>query len=174
MKKVLWLLVFVYGVSFGQEKLILKPVGFDAIVTNVENKSAKEIYDKTKEWIQTYYKNPKEVLKADIPNELIRIDGFCTGGYQTKSLGIVYNMNYSYTIEIDIKEGKYKCNFIVRDLWADNQKCLYTYNSFYKSDGTERKVYALSIETMNKSANEIYLSLFNYITGKTQLKKSDW
>ena len=174
MKRFFLLMLFVCGMSWGQESLNLTPNGFAPVVTVVEGMSSSDIYSKTKDWIQTYYKNPNEVLKADIKNEMIRIDGFDNNAFQTKSLGIASNMGCSYTLEIEIKEGKYRYNFVIRDLWAGSQKCLYTYRTFFKSDGSIRKVYDISVETMNKSVNDNYLSLYNYITGKTKEVKSDW
>lgn len=174
MKKVLWLLVFVYGVSFGQETIVLKPTGFDAVVTNVENKSAKDIYAKTKEWIQTYYKNPKEVLKADVENDMIRIQGFASGGYKMKNLGMIFPYDFDYTIEISFKDGKYRYDFQVHQLWSDGKRCAYSYTDFFKKDGTPRTIYQLANETMTATVNENYKSLYDYITGKTQKQKSDW
>lgn len=174
MKKVFWLLVFVCGLSFGQETLVLKPIGFDAVVTNVENKSVNDIYVKTKEWIQTYYKNPKEVLKAVVENDMVRIQGFASGGYKMKSLGVIIPYDFDYTIEISFKDGKYRYNFQIYQLWAGGKKCMYSYSDFFKKDGSQRTVYQLANETMTATVNENYLSLYEYIIGKTKKEKSNW
>jgi hypothetical protein len=174
MRKLFLLMFFVFGISFGQETLNLTKKGFEPIIVSVDDMNAELIYSKTKEWIQTYYKNPNEVLKADIKNNMIRIDGFNVGGYKMRNLGIVFPYDYSYSIEIQFKDGRYRYEYIVGQLWSDGKKCFYSYSDFFKKDGTNKSVYQLANETMTASVNENYLSLFDYITGKTQKQKSEW
>ena len=61
MKKII-VLFFVCVFGFAQEMPKITKEGFAPIVVNVEGKTAAEIYTKAKEWVQTYYKNPSEVL----------------------------------------------------------------------------------------------------------------
>lgn len=173
MKKII-VLLFVCVFGFAQEMPKITKEGFAPIVVNVEGKTASEIYTKAKEWIQTYYKNPSEVLKADISNDMIRIEGYAVNGFQTKSLGMINNFDYSYTIEIQFKDGKYRYNYIVGQFWAGGGKCLYDYTAFFKEDNLVRKVYQLAFDSINETANQTSNSLFNYITGKTQSQKKDW
>lgn len=52
------------------EKLELKSTGIEpAIITLDSTYTSTIIYKRIKEWIQTYYKNPAEVLKADMENK---------------------------------------------------------------------------------------------------------
>lgn len=174
MRKLFLLLVFVCSVSFGQEVLILTQKGFDPVVVSINEMPASLIYSKTKEWIQTYYKNPNEVLKGDIENNMIRIEGFDVGGYKMKNLGMVFPYDYSYSIEIEFKEGRYRFNYIVNQLWSDGKICAYSIKDFFDKKGIVKKRYELANETMNESANDNLKSLHNYILGKTQSVKSDW
>lgn len=170
MKKLFYLLMLVYTFSFGQNKMELKPSGYDPIVTEVPGQNTNDIYKKTKDWVQTYYKNPKEVLKADIENEMIRIEGYAAGGFETG----MSKMDYSYTIEIEFKDGKYRFNYLVGQFWAGSQRALYSYKYFFKSDGTLRKTQTRCYDSMNVTVNDTYNSLYNYITGNTQTAKKDW
>jgi hypothetical protein len=173
MKKII-IALFIGAFGYAQEMPKITKDGLTPIVVNVEGKTASEIYAKTKEWIQTYYKNPSEVLKADIPNEMIRIEGYAVDGYKTKNLGMVYGYDYDYTIEIDFKDGKYRYNYIVGQFWSLGKHVLYSYRYFIKDDGTIRKTQQLAYDTLNETINNTSFSLFNYITGKTQSQKKDW
>lgn len=173
MKKVI-IALFIGFIGFAQEMPKITKEGLTPIVVNVEGKTASEIYSKTKEWIQTYYKNPSEVLKADIPNEMIRIQGYAVDGYKTKNLGMVYGYDYDYTIEIDFKDGKYRYNYIVGQFWSLGKPVAYSYSYFIKDDGTIRKTQQLAYDTLNETINNTSFSLFNYIIGKTKTEKTDW
>lgn len=173
MRKLFCLFVFISGFAFGQNKLELTPDGYESVVTEIQGKTASELYKETKNWVQTYYKNPKEVLKSDIENDVIRIDGFCSDCFVVKS--IIENVcDYEYSIEISFKDGKYKFDYIVGQLSGDGSNFFYTYKTFFKSDKSVRKAYQRSFETMNISANDTYVSLFEYLNGKTLEKKKDW
>ncbi len=47
----------------------------DFIVTQVEGKTAPEIYKKVIDWIKITYKNPNEVILSTIENEYVRFEG---------------------------------------------------------------------------------------------------
>jgi hypothetical protein len=173
MKKLI-ILLFVGFLGFGQEMPKITKEGLTPIIVNVEGKTSAEIYAKAKEWVQTYYKNPSDVLKADIPNEMIRIEGYAVDGYKTKNLGVAYGYDYDYILEIEFKEGRYRYNYIVGQFWSLGSRVLYGYKYFFKDDGTIKKTQQLAYDTLNETINNTSYSLFNYITGKTQSEKSDW
>ncbi len=173
MKKIVLALLIGFS-GFAQEMPKITKEGLVPIIVNVEGKTSTEIYAKTKEWIQTYYKNPSEVLKADIPNEMIRIQGYAVDGYKTKNLGMVYGYDYDYTLEIEFKDGKYKYNYVVGQFWSLGKPVTYSYRYFIKDDGSIRKTQQLAYDTLNETINNTSLSLYNYIIGKTKNEKSDW
>lgn len=171
MKKLFLLLVLVSFSGFAQEKITITPTGVAPVVIEMEGKTAAELFKKTKEWINTYYKNPKEVLKAEIENEMIRVDGYAIGGYKTKGLGMTTDYDYDYTLEIQFKDNKVRYNYIVGKFWAGRARCTYDFTDFFKDDGSVRKVHQYSFETLNETINENYFSLYNYLLGKS---KTDW
>jgi hypothetical protein len=83
----------------------------DFIVTTIENKTDDEIYSNTIEWIKINYKTSDEVILSTIDNKFIRFQGSHYG--LVKYLrGTLYTFNSRYTIEISIKDGKYKFDLI--------------------------------------------------------------
>ncbi|MGK4567858.1 DUF4468 domain-containing protein [Flavobacterium sp. 3HN19-14] len=159
--------------GFSQEKLTLTPEGYLPVVTDVPGMTAEQIRTKTKEWVQTYYKNPLEVLKADLPDE-IRISGFCNDCWQTKALGMTDYLDHSYSLIVSFKDGRYKFDYTLEEITNDGGKLMYTYRYFFKKDLSVRKSYQVSFDTMNESVNKTYMSLYNYITGKTSEEKNKW
>ena len=97
--------ILLSNLSIGQEipQLKLTPNGVEPIVVEVDSVSSSEIYQKAQNWVQETYKNPEKVLKANIANEKIRIDGFATDAWWYKSLGVLNSYNMEYTIEISFK-----------------------------------------------------------------------
>lgn len=172
-RKLLYLFVLFTGSIFGQNNFELTPEGYNSIVTEIPGKSAAELYKKTKDWIQTFYKNPDVVLKGDIENDEIRIEAFCNDCFVVKNI-FEQSCDYQYTLLVSFKDGKYKFDYIVGQLSSDGTNFLYTYRTFFKSDKTVRKAYQRSFDTMNLSVVNTYSSLDEYLNGKTAEKKKDW
>lgn len=130
MKKILLgALLLLSILSFAQEtEFKFTKDGFtDFVVTTVEGKTQQELYKKTLEWIQVTYKNPKEVLLAQIENDYIRFEGFKPNTLCLNSLGMLICENIKYQIEVSFKDGKYKFDVIKLET--------YTKSSQYVSGG---------------------------------------
>ena len=104
----LGLLVFFNLSIYGQESefKFTKDGLTDFVVTPVNGKMQNELYKKTLDWISLTFKEPGEVIKANIENEYIRIEGFSKElicySYMGKRCGAT-----KYEIEISFKDGKY-------------------------------------------------------------------
>jgi hypothetical protein len=144
--------------------------GVEAIIVNIDSTDSKTIYSKSKNWIQEFYKNPDEVLKTNIENEKLRVNGFKKDAWHYKSLGYVNSYDLEYTFEIDIKDNKIRLTFTPGQSWAGNQKVEFTYKTFYNKKDELKNVYKEAKSSFEESMNEIVLSLYNYIKNK----KSDW
>jgi len=158
---------------FAQETLKLSPEGIKPVVVELEGKSATDMYITAKQWVNTYFNNPKRALKAEIENDMIRVDGYCQDCFGIKAIAMIM-YDYSYTLEIYFKDGKYKYDVQITKLSDDGAPLSYTYTAFYKNDGSLRKMYQKSVETMEASLNETFTSFQDYMSGKTQKAKSDW
>lgn len=103
-------LLFIGFSSSAQDtKFELTPEKFtDYVVVPLEGKTQAEIYKKTLQWIEYTYKNPKEVIKANIENEYIRFEGIKEGIYSMQVKKQVMPFPIRYTIEISFKDGKAK------------------------------------------------------------------
>lgn len=155
-------------------KVEISPNGIEPVVVDVPDKTAAEMYQSVKYWIQENYKNPSEVLKGDIPNELIRFDGYSKDIWSYKALGMGYTYDVAYTITLDFKDGKYRYTWQTREFWSGNTRALYTEASFFKKNGDIRKVYADSKIQYEDYINLVNLSIYEYIQGNTVVKNDDW
>jgi hypothetical protein len=113
MKKFLTLLLFlpIMGMAQHTQFQFTKDTITDYVVTSVEGKTAAELYKKTLDWINVTYKNPREVIKSQIENEYIRIEGSSETLVVLKPL---YKVNYlsRYSVEFYFKEGRFKMDVI--------------------------------------------------------------
>lgn len=173
MRKLFCILVLVSGFAFGQNKVELAKEGSSDVVTEIPNATAEQLFLKTKEWIQQTYKNPNSVLKAEIVNDMVRIEGFQQAFFYTKSI-IRQDYDLEYSIEISFKDGKYKFSFVPGQISYNGSPNFLTFRNFFKDDGSVRKVYQASYDSALVSLNDLYLSHYNYISGKTTEKKKDW
>ena len=180
MKKIILIaLSFNCVVSFSQETefTFTKNGITDFVVTKIENKSQAELYKKTLDWIGINYKNPKEVLKGQVENEYIRIEGievnlFC--------LNPSLCQNMKYQIEISFKEAKYKIDIIALDQdmpelgWV-HFNGLEDGSFYFNNKGEVKPKFKIFAEEIPKFFNKINKSISEYlVNGNLKNKKNDW
>ncbi len=176
MKKTLLLLLLSINI-FAQEipQLELKPTGIESIVVKVDGRFANELYYHSLNWVQETYKNPDEVLKVKIANEKIRVDGFSGGFWHMDSFGVKNQYyGYGYSLEVSFKDGRYKFDYKINYLSNNGEKFAYSYNEFWKKNGTLRKHFVASVKKINEDMNKLSQSFYEYVSGKTEKKVEDW
>lgn len=181
MKKTILLFALITStVLFSQEKQKFEyaPNGItDYIVVNTDPALTKsELYKRAINWVKTTYKNPESVLKSEIQEESIRINGFQNDAVCNKALGMTTCFGLEYTLEISFKDGKYKFDFM--DLIASTQAGRFPLESYrkaiYKDDNSIKKSGALLKSSIEESLNGIAESFQNYVNGETQKKNDNW
>ena len=176
MKKLILLLLLIPLFNFAQNNNpVLSISGVEAVVVDVNNKSANEIYDNLKKWVMKSYRNPDEVIKADIPNEQIRINGYNRGFFQGKALS-TFDYDVTYMLTLDIKDNKYRLSFVVEDITFDGgTPYLGGTKSWYKKkDGSVKKGTTLQVNSFNESLKSINNSIYLAATGATKKSNDDW
>ena len=179
MKKTVLLLVLALGINFNikaQEipKLNLTKTGIEGIIVPVDSTPSNELYSNGLNWVQETYKNPSEVLKANIENTKIRVNGYSSDSWYIKTLGMKQYFDLSYSIEITFKDDKYKLEYTITELSDNGKRFGYSYSSFFKKDGSVRKMYTGAVEDINNQMNSLSNSFYEYVSGKTEEKNSDW
>ena len=144
----------------------------DFIVTPVEVKNAPEIYKKVIEWIKITYKNPDKVILSTLENEFVRFEGSSNSFYAMNPISKTY-VPVKYQIEISIKDGKYKFDYIDMTIIENGTKIPYFSAKskeelepypIFKKDGTLRNTYKyftevpIYLNNLNKSLLESIVS----------------
>lgn len=178
MKKILFALL-ISGFCFAQEtEFSFTKNGFtDYVVREVAGKTKEELYKKAIDWVSVTYKNPKEVLKAQIENEYIRITGFSSNLLLFNAMGKRY-YDADYTIEISFKEGKYKFDVISVNLLGTNSEPkmeLSDMSEYYKSNGQIKSNYKYFPDNFANFFNNLNKDLFEFLSSDNiPSKKNDW
>lgn len=159
--------------SFGQldnpEKFEYSENGInDYIVTKVENKSAEQIYCKTISWVKETFENPDKVLKMNIENEKLRINGVSSDLLFVKKMKIPLE----YIIEIAFKDGKYKFDLISLRTSNEYGEADYKKIPNFKTDKKLVKNFGESPQRIEDYFNGLNQSLKKIIIGDS--KKDDW
>ena len=176
MKNILLLVVLVSGTLFGQEipRLKLTPEGVAPVVLTFDGLSASDIYSKSLEWVQETYNNPSEVLKANIKNKKIRIDGFKEKALSFRTV-VLNEWGVSYTLEISFKDEKCRFSYNINYFTgSDGSRTAITYKNFFRKNGEIRNSYISAVFSLNKSMNDLLISYYNYVSGITDAENDDW
>ena len=178
MKKIILLLALLSSsIVLAQDipQLKLTPNGVEPIVVEVDSLTASDIYKKALYWVQETYKNPDKVLKSNIKDDKIRVDGFAKSAFIWTTLGIKQIMNMDYTVEISFKDGKYRFEYIIGQFYTDGgQRARYTYTSFYKANYEVKKSYLDAVPSMEQTMNNLSKSFYNFVIGSTSKADKDW
>ena len=184
MKKIVMLLLLVSGVMTAQEtEFKFTKEGFtDYVIGTVPNKTASELYKKTIDWINITYKNPREVIKAQIENDYIRIEGINPSMLCLKILLSNNCENGRYQIEISFKDGKYKFDVTSLERYFTPSQ----YNSggwyavgladtsyAYKESGELRSTYKNYPEEIESTFNSLNNELKKTLESETIPSKKD-
>ncbi|MCZ8144899.1 hypothetical protein [Flavobacterium sp.] len=173
MKKLLFICLMSLT-GFAQDKFEYSKSGMtDYVVTEVPGTAA-ENYQKVLKWIKENYKNPDEVIKTTIENELIRIEGFESKFHCVSSMGTQVCSGLRYYVDIKFKDGK--INFDPIELKNENQAGSFAIpmndlSIYYKSDGSIKKSYSESLDRTVSFLNTMNNDITTYIKVG---KKNDW
>ncbi|MDM1378175.1 DUF4468 domain-containing protein [Myroides marinus] len=163
-KLLLTIMVLLPVVASAQEpKASLTIDGVAPVIYNAEGKSSSEIYSKVIEWINLKYNSPKDVLKGDIKDKFVSLNGFMDNAWSYSTMGIRTTYGITYKLDIDIKENKYRVTLTLKDFTHPTQKVWYDYHSLFKKDGTIRKVYVEGHKELEDSINNILQDLNNQV-----------
>lgn len=183
MKKIIFMLFISIGAMAQETIFKFDKDGFtDFIVVPVDGKPQAELYKKTIEWINVNYNSPKEVIKAQIENDYIRIEGSSKCLVRSFLLNGCYDTRYQ--VEISFKENKYKFDLIKIEYYIEPNKYsnggwvdynLIDVKPYFKSSGEIKIRYKNEYESFPKYFNDLNAELLKYIlSNETSTKKSDW
>lgn len=170
--------ILIGAAGFAQDKFTFTKEGFtDYVVTPVENRNQSQLYKKALDWVAVTFKNPKEVIKASIENDYIRIEGsdnsfVCVSG--TANVCV----DAKYQIEITFKDGRYKFDLLELSTFSPvgwTNLDLKNTEPFYNKKGEIKgayKNYEAKIPAYFNDLNES-LKVFASSDAATA-KKSDW
>ena len=186
MKRIGILLLLASGIMTAQEtEFKFTKEGFtDFVIGTVPNKTSSELYKKTMDWINITYKNPREVIKAQIENDYIRIEGISSSMLCKKILLSNICDNGRYQIEISFKEGKYKFDIISLESYLSSSQYrrggwypveLTNTSYAYKESGELRSTYKSYPEEIESTFNSLNKELKKTLESETiPSKKEGW
>lgn len=152
-------------------KFILTHEGVAPIVVEFDSMSASTLYGKAEKWVRKTYKDPAKVLKATLPAEELRLEGYKETAYFYKTFGKAYYYDLEYTFQIEFKDKKIRLSFIPGQSWYNGTR-VYDYKTFFKKTGELKDAYKDTKPSFEDSMNELVNSLCNYLNGRNM--KDDW
>lgn len=164
------LFVLIYSInSVAQdiEPIELTINGYEPVVFIIENQNQSELYKLTNKWIIKNYKNPKEVVTADVENENINISGYAENIVRWGSTGGGFGLKY--ILQIEFKENKYRVTIL-----PEIDSPALSYASFFKKDGQKKTGYKGGPESIDNYINSLLENLNNFIKNKGKEEDTEW
>lgn len=141
------------------EQFVYSETGInDYIITKFDTKTQQELFSKTLNWVKETWKNPEEVLKMQIENEKLRVEGIAVNLIKVRN----YGFNATYVIEISFKDGNYKFELV--SLTAE--KADYKKIPNFKTEKKMVKNFGTTSTDIENYFNKLNQNLTEYILGK--------
>ena len=185
MKHTLLTLFLIFSVNFSFAQIAFAGKEFqNTIITNCENKTAEEMYQKTLNWISYTFTSPDDVLMAKIENDYIRIRGSKKQLACYNTIGKICN-DVKFTIEISFKDGRYKFEIIElqENVPYFNQYApggwqtfnLSNFDHFYNKKGVLKTKFKYFVEEVPLYFNNLNKELQQFIQNENiPSKREDW
>jgi hypothetical protein len=148
------------------------------VVVDVDSMTQTELFEKTINWIKETYKNPDKVIKTTIANQKVRLEGYAEKIFCINSLGMAVCYGGTYTIEVEVKDGKYRFIPISLEYSDPNQPrnfpISFDSGANWYNKGEVRKVWKEVPSGVENLLNGLNDSLFKYVSSQTETSKQDW
>lgn len=169
--------------SYAQNKFSYSIEGLHPLdtVIKVDSLSAKQLYDRTINWVKETFVSPDDVILSKIDNEYIRFRGSASNYLIVKALGISQGIDVRYSITIYFKDGRYKFEptsfqaYYTNVGWSEYLvRSKFTEQYFKKRTGEIRKSFRHFPDLIAGKFNDLLLVHYQYILDQNKAKKDDW
>jgi len=163
------LLLFFVSVIFqvnAQDISITKDGITDYVVSDCEGIAKDVMYGKAIEWVNLTFKNPNEVLIANLENNIIRLE-FSETSKPIKK----------FVVEIQFRDNRYKfdpISIMFPTVPVPSNDFLKTLDKYFKKDGSLKSRTSMTVRSVQNILNSTNISLKNYINGVVVNQKDDW
>ena len=191
MKKIYLLIILVFSFTslFAQTQVFSlsneKPVFPNQYVAiEVDSLSIESGYNRVLEWVNVTYNNPNEVIKSQLENKYVRIEGIVSNFYPYDILNTMF-ASLKYKIEFKFKQNKVKFEVIETEYYVSASQ--YTSGGWvglellnekmFKKNGKPKKSYAKKANKVMGYFNDLVMSLDSYLNKpieETENDKDDW
>tara|TARA_R100000655_G_scaffold50419_1_gene88020 strand:- start:1710 stop:2270 length:561 start_codon:yes stop_codon:yes gene_type:complete len=184
----LLLLAFLCTTALNAQKFTITPDGLkdfynqenNYLVLEIEDKSAETLYQSAKRYILETYKNPKEVLKADVENDFIRFTTYAPNVAEVNNVGAKFPVNGTYSTELRFKDNRVKFDILDLTLNVENgysatleyQGSTWSGFVFFNKKGKVSQGEAKS-QLEQHFSNRIE-QLKSFLEGKVEEQNNDW
>ena len=167
MKKFLLLLLVSAILKVNAQDISITKDGItDYVVSDCEGITKDVMYSKAIEWVNLTFKNPSEVLIANLENNLIRLE------FSETSTPIK-----KFVVEIQFRDNRYKfdpISVMFPTVPVPSNDFLKTLDKYFKKDGSLKSRTSITVRSVQNILNSTNVSLKNYINGVGVNQEDDW
>lgn len=141
--------------------------------------TAEQNYEKALNWVNTTFRNPDEVLKGQIQNQYIRINGIGSNLSAVNSLGVIYPRDVKYSVTIFVKDDRIKFEinsleeYISGSGYTSGGWFTFTGIPAYRQNGKQKKTMIPYVKRFENYFNDLAFSLANQ-EAILEAENSDW
>lgn len=164
----LLLLTLISLLSYGQITMTKEKV-YGSIIYDIDSMSAEKIYNKVLAYIQATYPTPDKVLKAKIPNEMVRMEGVFGSPVAGASFISMENLDLFYSLVIEVKDNKMRITVTGMQYSFSSGHNYYHFDFVFNKDGSVKEKRAKYKQLIEETYTVLVNNIYQYV-----IAKSDW
>ncbi len=166
MQRLLTLLCFFTIIpAIAQSNLELTPQGFEAVQVEIPATSNEKLIETSKAWAASYNRrNRKGYDVYDVQQNAMSISALKKNGFFIRNKGETFGYTIRYNIKLVFYGDYYTLQFIVTDIYTDDDTLVkYKLPDYFTSSGELKDGYENLKPSLEKTVNEIVTSYHDYI-----------
>jgi hypothetical protein len=165
MKKLLFICCLLSAqFGFSQPTAELTPQGFASVEIPKPNKPEDKIVETVRNWVADYNKNNDYGYDIyDVTDTSLKIDSQKENAFFYSNHGENYFHRIKYTLKVDILESNFKVTFSVKEVYTKKTLTEITVADFFTPDGKLKEDYLDAKPSLEKTANGILKSFYDYM-----------
>ncbi|ALM48365.1 hypothetical protein AMR72_05285 [Flavobacterium psychrophilum] len=165
MRKLLSLLFILFGLSvYAQPKLELTPRGFDPVEVTIPSIPPEKFIELSKSWTTEYNRRLKGADVTNVTDSSLTISAFKKNAFFFRNRGEMFEYTINYSMKITFSNQSYTLQFIVNDIYTDDDTLVkYKLPDYFNSSGELKEGYADLKPSLERTVNSIVASHYNFI-----------
>jgi len=158
------LFCFIAIVAKGQPQLELNAGRFEPVEVSIPSTPNEKLIETSKSWANQFNRTQKGADISDVTANSMTISAYKRNAFFIRNNGDTFQYAIRYTMKLKFSGSSYTLQFIVNDIFTDQDILVeYKLPNYYNSDGELKDGYSTIKPSLERTVNDIVGSHYNFL-----------